>query len=827
LSASIAREVIPVSIVDEMRTSYIRYAMSVIVSRALPDVRDGLKPVQRRILYAMYEQRMFPDRPREKCAAVVGEVMKKYHPHGDAPIYDALVRMAQDFNTRYPLIDGHGNFGSIDGDPPAAMRYTECRLSPIAMAMLEDIDKDTVDLRPNYDEKYLEPVVLPSKIPNLLINGATGIAVAMATNIPPHNLGEVIDALILLIDNPDASLEEIMNVLPGPDFPTGGIVLGAKGLKEAYATGKGMITIQGRASIEALEGGRTGIVITELPYQVSKEALIVQIANLVRDKKLEGVVNVNDETDKTGMRIVIELRRDANAKVILNKLYKHTSLRTSYGIIMLALVDNQPKILTLKEMLLHFLEHRKQVVRRRTEFELRRAEARAHIVEGLRVVAQNIDEAIRLIRKSEDRDDARQRLMRQFKLSEQQANAVLDMPLGRLTRLDQQALKDEYRELIKQIEYLRGLLRHPRQLMEVIKEELKSVKNTFKDPRRTMLIPEEPSEASIEDLIELQDLVITITRDGYIKRVPLSTYKVQKRGGKGVLALTKKEEDTVSHIFVATTHHTILFFTNKGKCYQLKAHEVPVASRQARGTPIVNLIQLDDDERVVATVPIAKFEVGGYLFMCTKMGLVKKTPLEQFQTRLSRGVQAIKLDEGDELCWVRWTDGSREIILATAGGMIIRFSEEEVRPMGRQAGGVRGIKLRPNDFVVAMDIVDEDANDMLLVTEKGFGKRTKLQQVKRIGRGGKGVIGIKVSERNGRLVSLHIVRDDDEVLLITSKGVLIRQRVKSIPISGRAAQGIRLMRLDADDRVATTALVVSSNNSHTHEGDSDGGEEKV
>jgi len=809
LSTTIAREIIPTSIVDEMRTSYMRYAMSVIVSRALPDVRDGLKPVQRRILYAMYEQRMFPDRPREKCAAVVGEVMKKYHPHGDAPIYDALVRMAQDFNTRYPLIDGHGNFGSVDGDPPAAMRYTECRLSPIAMAMLEDIEKDTVDFRPNYDEKHREPVVMPSKVPNLLINGATGIAVAMATNIPPHNLSEVVDALILLIDNPNASLDEIMRFLPGPDFPTGGIVLGAKGLKQAYTTGRGTITIQGRATIETLEGGRTGIVITELPYQVSKEALIVQIANLVRERKLEGVTDVNDETDRTGMRIVIELRRDANAKVILNKLYKHTSLRTTYGIIMLALVDNQPRILGLKEMLLHFLEHRKQVVRRRTEFELRQAEERAHILEGLRAVAGRIEEAIRLIRKSENRDEARDRLISRFKLTEQQANAVLDMPLGRLTRLDQQALKDEYRELIKRIEYLRGLLRHPRQLMEVIKEELKELKSKFGDPRRTILIPEEPEEASLEDLIDLQDLVITITRDGYIKRVPLSTYRVQGRGGKGVLALTKKEEDTVSHIFVATTHHTILFFTNKGKCYQLKAYEVPVASRQARGLPIINLIQLDDGERIVATVPIPRFDIGGYLFMCTRMGLVKKTPLEQFQTRLSRGVQAMKLDDGDELCWVRWTDGERDIVLATAGGMVIRFSEGDVRPMGRQAGGIRGIKLRSGDVVAAMDVVEPDATEMLLVTERGFGKRTKLDQVKRIGRGGKGVIGIKVSERNGKLVSLHTVREDDEVLLITAKGILTRQRVKAISLIGRTAQGIRLMRLDPDDRVVDAALIPS------------------
>lgn len=809
MSTAIAREIIQTSIVDEMRTSYMRYAMSVIVSRALPDVRDGLKPVQRRILYAMYEQRMFPDRPREKCAAVVGEVMKKYHPHGDAPIYDALVRMAQDFNTRYLLIDGHGNFGSIDGDPPAAMRYTECRLSPIAMAMLEDIERDTVDFRPNYDEKHREPVVLPSKVPNLLINGATGIAVAMATNIPPHNLNEVVDALILLIDNPNATIDEIMQVLPGPDLPTGGIVLGAGGLKQAYTTGRGTITLQGRATIEMLEGGRTGIVITELPYQVSKEALIVQIANLVRERKIEGVTDVNDETDRTGMRIVIELRRDANAKVILNKLYKHTSLRTTYGIIMLALVDNQPKILSLKEMLLHFLEHRKQVVRRRTEFELRQAEERAHILEGLRIVAQQIEEAIRMIRRSENRDEARSRLMSKFKLTEQQANAVLDMPLGRLTRLDQQALKEEYRELIQRIEYLRSLLRHPRQLMEVIKEELKELKGKFGDPRRTILIPEEPEEASLEELIDLQDLVITITRDGYIKRVPLSTYRVQGRGGRGVLALTKKEEDTVSHIFVATTHHTILFFTNKGKCYQLKAYEVPVASRQARGVPIVNLIQLDDGERIVATVPIPRFDIGGYLFMCTRMGLVKKTPLDQFQTRLSRGIQAIKLDDGDELCWVRWMDGERDILLATAGGMVIRFSEQDVRPMGRQAGGIRGIKLRYGDVVAAMDVVESDTTEMLLVTEKGFGKRTRLDQVKRIGRGGKGIIGIKVSERNGKLVSLHTVREDDEVLLITAKGILTRQRVKAISLVGRAAQGIRLMKLDTDDRVVDAALIAS------------------
>jgi DNA gyrase subunit A len=636
-----ARELVTVPLERELATSYTRYAMSVIVSRALPDVRDGLKPVQRRILYAMYEQNMFPDRPREKCAAVVGEVMKKYHPHGDAPIYEALVRMAQDFTMRYPLIDGQGNFGSIDGDPPAQMRYTECRLAPIAMAMLEDIDKETVDWRPNYDEKHMEPVVLPAKVPNLLINGATGIAVAMATEIPPHNLGEVVDALLHLIDHPDASIDDLMKFLPGPDFPTGGIIVGKDGIREAYTTGRGTIVLQGRATIENLPGGRTAIVITELPYRVSKEQLIVQIANLVQSRKLEGVADVNDETDRTGMRIVVEVKRDYNPRAVLAQLYKLTNLRVNYGIILLALVNNEPKILTLKDLLQHYIDHRRQVVTRRTQFELRRAEARAHILEGLRLVARNLDEVIAIIRRSESREEAKERLMRHFKLSEQQADAILNMQLGQLTRLDQQRLREEYEALIKRIEELQAILRSPKQVDFIIKQELQEVKRQFADSRRTAIVAQaEDADVPMEELLAEQDIAIAISRDGYIKRLPLDAYLERKRG-KTTIGLSRKEQDALADLVIASTRHTLLFFSNKGRCYQLRAYEIPSASREAKGMHLGQLLQLDADEQIVSVVPIATFDDGGFLFMATRNGTVKKTPLSEFTTRLAKGVQAI------------------------------------------------------------------------------------------------------------------------------------------------------------------------------------------
>lgn len=802
-----ARELVPISLEQELATSYTRYAMSVIVSRALPDVRDGLKPVQRRILYAMYEQNMFPDRPREKCAAVVGEVMKKYHPHGDAPIYEALVRMAQDFTMRYPLIDGQGNFGSIDGDPPAQMRYTECRLAPIATAMLEDIDKETVDWRPNYDEKHSEPVVLPAKVPNLLINGATGIAVAMATEIPPHNLGEVVDALLYLIDHPNASVDDLMQFLPGPDFPTGGIIVGKDGIRDAYATGRGTIILQGRATIENLSGGRTAIVITELPYRVSKEQLIVQIANLVQSKKLEGVADINDETDRTGMRVIVEVKRDYNPRAVLAQLYKHTNLRINYGIILLALVNNEPKILTLKDLLQHYLDHRRQVVTRRTQFELRRAEARAHILEGLRLVARNLDEVISLIRRSESREEARERLMRQFKLSEQQADAILNMQLGQLTRLDQQRLREEYETLIKRIEELQAILRNPRQVDLIIKQELQDVKRQFTDTRRTAIVAQaEDADVPMEELLVEQDIAIAISRDGYIKRLPLDAYLERKRG-KTTIGLSRKEQDALLDLVIASTRYTLLFFSNKGRCYQSRAYEIPAASREAKGTHLGQLLQLDEDEQIVAIVPVASFDNGGYLFMATRNGTVKKSPLSEFTTRLAKGVQAITLSEGDELCGVKWTDGNREVLLATAKGMVIRFKEEEVRPMGRQAQGVRGINLQEGDKVVTFDLIEPGDESAFVISEMGYGKRVPLKEIRPQGRGGKGLILMGLTKQTGNLVAVQVVRPDDEVLITTARGVVFRIPVEKVKRMGRAARGRQLVSVKNSDVVTSVTVV--------------------
>lgn len=1247
-----ARELVPISLERELATSYTRYAMSVIVSRALPDVCDGLKPVQRRILYAMHEQNMFPDRPREKCAAVVGEVMKKYHPHGDAPIYEALVRMAQDFTMRYPLIDGQGNFGSIDGDPPAQMRYcvtgdtlvvtdrglipiselgedgnfldegmkeiaikvlsfagkvntasrwfdsgvhptlrvrtqhgyeitgtlnhpllvcvpdesgrptfawktlkqiqigdfvvidrseklwteqfvdlrpyhplllqssrahrhllptklderlafllgalvaegtirdqvieftitpgefadefrrtweqvfptcrlhmwlrppvgfgkqpfwqmqivskqvitflqrlglkgkskkrcippvilrspkpvvaaflralfegdgaveqsngtlyrltltsrseqlvkqvqilllrfgivsvryfdskrknwrlcirgvenlrlfaeqigfvsqtkqqalqdvltqlsgktlalndfipflaayvrrvaarhrewlskhnfdrpnrlvaalprlaealtlydfaltlflaqkhylfdrvvaiepagwqrvysvrvdsnchsfvangfvnhnTECRLAPIAMAMLEDIDKDTVDWRPNYDEKHMEPIVLPAKVPNLLINGATGIAVAMATEIPPHNLNEVVDALLHLIDNPNASVDELMRFLPGPDFPTGGIIVGKEGIREAYTTGRGTIVLQGRATIENLPGGRTAIVITELPYRVSKEQLIVQIANLVQNRKLEGVADINDETDRTGMRIVVEVKRDYNPRAVLSQLYKLTNLRVNYGIILLALVNNEPKVLTLKEILQHYIDHRRQVVTRRTQFELRRAEARAHILEGLRLVARNLDEVIALIRRSESREEAKERLMRHFKLSEQQADAILNMQLGQLTRLDQQRLREEYEALIKRIEELQAILRNPKQVDFIIKQELQEIKRQFGDHRKTAIVAQaEDADVPMEELLVEQDIAIAISRDGYIKRLPLDAY-LERRRGKMTIGLSRKEQDALSDLVIASTRHTLLFFSNKGRCYQLRAYETPAASREAKGTHLGQLLQLDSDEQIVATVPIANFDDGGYLFMATRNGTVKKSPLTEFTTRLTKGVQAITLAEGDELCGVKWTDGNKEVLLATAKGMVIRFKEDEVRPMGRQAQGVRGINLQEGDKVVTFDLVEPEDDSVLVVSEFGYGKRVSLKEIRPQGRGGKGLILMGLDKKTGNLVAVQVVRSDDEVLITTARGMVFRLSVEQIRRMGRAAKGKQLVPVKNGDIVTGVTVVV-------------------
>ncbi|MFN3420594.1 MAG: DNA gyrase subunit A, partial [Armatimonadota bacterium] len=685
---------------------------------------------------------------------------------------------------------------------------TECRLAPIAMAMLEDIDKDTVDWRPNYDEKHMEPVVLPAKVPNLLINGATGIAVAMATEIPPHNLNEVVDALLHLIDNPNASVDELMRFLPGPDFPTGGIIVGKEGIREAYTTGRGTIVLQGRATIENLPGGRTAIVITELPYRVSKEQLIVQIANLVQNRKLEGVADINDETDRTGMRIVVEVKRDYNPRAVLSQLYKLTNLRVNYGIILLALVNNEPKVLTLKEILQHYLDHRRQVVTRRTQFELRRAEARAHILEGLRLVARNLDEVIALIRRSESREEAKERLMRRFNLSDQQADAILNMQLGQLTRLDQQRLREEYEALIKRIEELQAILRNPKQVDFIIKQELQEVKRQFGDHRKTAIVAQaEDADVPMEELLVEQDIAIAISRDGYIKRLPLDAY-LERRRGKTTIGLSRKEQDALSDLVIASTRHTLLFFSNKGRCYQLRAYEIPAASREAKGTHLGQLLQLDSDEQIVATVPIANFDDGGYLFMATRNGTVKKSPLTEFTTRLAKGVQAITLAEGDELCGVKWTDGNKEVLLATAKGMVIRFKEDEVRPMGRQAQGVRGINLQEGDKVVTFDLVEPEDDSVLVVSEFGYGKRVSLKEIRPQGRGGKGLILMGLDKKTGNLVAVQVVRPDDEVLIATARGVVFRIAVEQVRRMGRAAKGRQLVPVKNGDIVTSVTVAV-------------------
>lgn len=798
--------IIPVNIEDEMKKSYIDYAMSVIVGRALPDVRDGLKPVHRRILYAMHEMGMTADKPHRKSAHVVGQVMARYHPHGDASIYDATVRLAQDFSTRYPLVDGHGNFGSVDGDSPAAMRYTEVRMAKITAELLADINKETVDFMPNYDETLKEPVVLPSRFPNLLVNGSAGIAVGMATNIPPHNLGEVIDGLVLLIDDPEVPIERIARKIKGPDFPTGGIILGLKGIREAYTTGRGIVKIRAKTAIEHLPNGRERIVVTEIPFQVNKAKLVERIAHLVREKVVEGISDLRDESDRTGMRIVIELKRDAVAQVILNQLYKHTQLQDSFGIINLALVDGRPKVLNLKEMLYYYLEHQKEVVTRRTKYDLAKAEARAHIVEGLRIALKYLDQVIKIIRESPNRETARDALMSKFSLSKEQADAILDMRLHQLTGLERDKLEEEYKELIKRIAHLKEILANERLLMSIIKDELLAIKAKYGDARRTRISPEE-EEIDIEDLIAEEDVVITVTHRGYIKRMPLATYRSQKRGGRGITGLTTREDDFVELLFVATTHHYLMFFTNKGKVYRLKGYEIPEASRTARGIAIVNLLPLAKGEVITAIIPVSDFVQEGYLFMATQKGIVKKTELEQFSTSRKEGLIAINLDEDDELIGVKLTDGEKEIILGTKEGMAIRFPEEQVRAMGRAARGVKGINLAQGDQVVGMDIVREDA-DLLVLTENGFGKRTNLEEYRPQSRGGKGLLALRMSERNGKVIGISVVQPDEELMLISSEGIIIRLAVADISETGRVTQGVTLMKVDDGHRVMTMAKVV-------------------
>ena len=785
----------------EMRTAYVDYAMSVIVSRALPDARDGLKPVHRRILYSMYEDGITSDKPYRKCANTVGSVLGRYHPHGDSSVYDAMVRLAQDFTQRYTFIDGHGNFGSMDGDPAAAMRYTEARMDKIAEEMLVDIEKNTVEFMPNYDDRLQEPTVLPAKIPALLVNGSSGIAVGMATNIPPHNLGEVVDGIIKVIDEDDVSNEDLMQVIKGPDFPTEGIILGKEGIKEAYTTGRGKITVRAEAEIEEMSGNKRRIVVTSLPYQVNKAKLVETIAQYARDKKIEGISDIRDESDRENrVRVVIELKRDANPQVVLNHLYKNTQMQITFGAILLALVDGEPKILTLKDCLVVYIDHRKNVILRRTKFELDKAEARAHILEGLRIAIDNIDEIIAIIRSSYD--DAKEKLMERFGLSEIQAQAILDMQLKRLQGLQREKIEEEYQELMKLIARLKEILASDKLVYDLIKEELLEMKDKFGDERRTKIAAAE-GEIEDEDLIKEEQVVISLTKFGYIKRAPVDTYKSQKRGGKGITGMTTKEDDFVKEIFIASSHDTLLFFSNKGKLYRLRAYEVPEAGRTAKGTAIVNLLSLDSDEKISEIIPIQTFAEGKYLLFATKNGLIKKTALIEYDSSRKTGLQAITLKEGDSLVNVRMTDGQDNVVMVTKKGMSITFGEKDVRSVGRVSQGVLGMRVDNDDEVIGMEsIIVGSKSTLLAITENGFGKRTDLEEYRVQIRGGKGVITYKVTPKTGNVVGIKIVNDEDDVMLITTNGVIIRLNVKDISILGRSTQGVTLMRTNEGNVVS-------------------------
>jgi DNA gyrase subunit A len=800
-------EVHPTDIHEEMRRSYLDYAMSVIIGRALPDVRDGLKPVHRRVLHAMDEMGLNYNRPHRKAARVVGDVLGKYHPHGDSAVYDTIVRLVQDFSMRYPLIDGQGNFGSVDGDAPAAMRYTEVRLARLAHEMLRDIDKETVDFVPNYDESTVEPVVLPTVLPNLLVNGSSGIAVGMATNIPPHNLGEVVDAVIAQLERPDISLEELMRLLPGPDFPTAGYVHGRQGIIDAYRTGRGLIQIRAKAFVEKARTGRENIVVTELPYQVNKAKLVERIAELVREKKIEGVSDLRDESDREGMRIVLELKKDEPALPILNSLYKHTAMQSTFGVIMLALVNNQPRVLELKQMIGHFIYHRKVVIVRRTRFELRQAEARAHILEGYRIALDHLDAVIQLIRRSRSVEEARTGLVREFGMSEIQAQAVLDLRLQRLTQLERQKIQDEYEETIRLIAKLQAILGNEALVREIIREELTGLKEQYGDARRTQII-DETAEISYEDTLADEEMVVTISHGGYIKRSPLVIYRSQRRGGKGMTGMATKEEDYVEYLFVATTHSYILLFTNLGRVHWLKVHETPQLGRAAKGKALVNFLQVQPGEMVTAMIPIRQFEVGRHLFMATRRGVVKKTELQAYSNPRSGGIIAITLDAGDELIAVRLTGGQDEIFLATKQGMAIRFGEEEVRPIGRAGRGVIGIALEPGDEVVAAEVA-RPGTTILTVNEHGYGKRTELEEYRLQGRGGKGIINVRVTDKNGPVVGALQVQEQDQVMMISQEGKVNRVNVREISVIGRATQGVRLQGLEATDRVAAVTSLVA------------------
>ncbi len=799
-------KIIERDIENEMKTSYIDYAMSVIVSRALPDVRDGLKPVHRRILYAMYEDGITSDKPYRKCANTVGSVLGRYHPHGDSSVYDAMVRMAQEFSLRYPLIDGHGNFGSIDGDGAAAMRYTEARMAKIAEQMLVDIEKNTVDFMPNYDDRLQEPTVLPAKIPTLLINGSSGIAVGMATNIPPHNLAEIINAIVTIIDEDQVTDEQLMQIVKGPDFPTEGIILGREGIKEAYTTGRGKITVRAEAEIEEMSGGKQRIIVSSLPYQVNKAKLIENIANLAKEKRIEGISDLRDESDREHkVRVVIELKRDANAQVVLNQLYKNTQMQDTFGVIMLALVNGEPKILTLRQCLDYYIDHRKTVILRRTQFDLDKALARAHILEGLKIALDNIDEVIAIIRASYD--DPKERLMKRFGLTDIQAQAILDMRLKTLSGLQREKIDEEYNELMKLIAHLRDILNSERLVFEIIKEELLEIKNKYGDERKTKIVAAE-GEIDVEDLIKEEQTVVALTHFGYIKRMPIDTYKSQRRGGKGITGIATREEEFVKQIFTASTHDTILFFSNKGKLYRLRGYEIPEAGRTAKGTAIVNLLRLDNGEKISAVIPISNFAEGKYLLMATKSGLIKKTALSEYNSARKTGLLAITLKDEDELIDVRLTDGEDNVVLVTKGGLCITFDEKDVRPVGRSAQGVIGIRLDEQDAVIGMEsIVVGSKATLLAITENGFGKRTELEEYRVQNRGGKGVITYKITPKTGNIVGIRIANSDDDVMMITDTGTIIRLKVEEVSILGRATQGVTLMRTNDGGKVVSIEII--------------------
>ena len=800
-------KILPVYIEEEMQKSYIDYAMSVIIQRALPDVRDGLKPVHRRILYAMQEAGMASNKPYKKSARIVGEVLGKYHPHGDFSVYEAIVRLAQDFSTRYLMVDGHGNFGSVDGDSAAAMRYTEVRMAKIAEMMLEDIEKETVDFVPNYDESLKEPSVLPSKVPALLINGSAGIAVGMATNIPPHNLAEVINGLVMLIDNPDAEIPQLMTAIKGPDFPTGAMILGTEGIRSAYNTGRGVVKIRAKAEIEPMQKGKHRIVVSEIPYQVNKARLIESIAQLVKDGVIEGITDLRDESDRRGMRIVIELKSDVVPDVILNQLYKHTQLQSSFGIIMLALVKGQPRILNLKQILEYYLEHQKEVVTRRTRYELGKAQDRAHILEGLKIALDNLDEVIHTIRNSATADIAKTSLMEKFSLSQRQAQAILDMRLQRLTGLERKKIDDEYIDVMETIDWLESVLADESKVMNIIKEDLLEMKKKFGDARRTE-ISMDTSDMDIEDLIAEEDIVVTISHQGYIKRQTLDNFRNQKRGGVGKTGGSgKKADDCAEHLFLSTTHHNILFFTNKGKVYRQKGYEIPEAGRTAKGTAIINVLPIEQGEKITAVIPVKEFKDDHFMFMATNKGTVKKTNLLDFDSARKSGLIAINLDDNEDLIGVEMTDGNSEIVIATKNGIAIRFDEQDVRPMGRTAHGVRGISLNFGDEVVAMDSVANENYEVLTATELGMGKRTAVSEYRKQTRGGKGVINMKITEKTGAVVGMRVINPEQEIMMITAGGIIIRIDVDQISQYSRNTQGVKLMTLNDDDKVVSLAAI--------------------